>query len=137
MSTPDLDLATHIGTNVAALTLGTNLFMGPLRAKNVAIPDQVVFVLNTGGPQPSEFIEGGGTPELYEHSLQVRVRSAPGASSFEDGQALARTVRDAIHRASISGYIDVWVRSSSPDYIEVDDEDRHEWVIGVGMEIEE
>ena len=134
-TTPDIDLATHIGTNVGALTLGTNILAGPVRAVGTGVPDLCVFATATGGSAPEPFIYGGSGNEQRYHQLLVRIRSAPRA--FEAGQTLARSVRDAVHHTTVAGYIDVEVRETDPVYLGVDDKGHHDWTVGVEMYSEE
>ena len=134
-TTPDIDLVGHVNTNVGALTTGTNLFAGPVRAVGTGVPDLSVFVLATNGAPPMAFIAGGAGNEQRYHGILVRVRSAPRA--FEAGQTLARSVRDAIHHTAVSGYIEVEVRETDPAYLGTDDKGHHDWSIGVEMYSEE
>lgn len=129
------DMVTYLDANVGALTAGTNLFEGPVRAVGTGVPDEAVFCIVTGGPAPEPFINAGNVVEERVHSLLLRVRSEPG--EFNSGQTLARSVRDAAHRASISGYLDVSIRECDPAYLGSDDEERHNWSIGVDMEVQE
>jgi len=132
---PAAAMVTYLDANVGALTAGTNLFEGPVRSVATGIPDEAVFCLATGGPAPEPFIDSGGGIEERVHSLLIRVRSEPG--EFNDGQTLARSVRDAAQRAVIGSYLDVYVRECDPAYLGSDDEARHSWSIGVNMEIQE
>ncbi|KPJ59103.1 MAG: hypothetical protein AMJ46_12620 [Latescibacteria bacterium DG_63] len=134
---PAAAMVTYLAANVGALTAGTNLFEGPVRPVGTGIPDKAVFVLATGGPAPEPFLAGDASSPDEErvHSLLIRVRSEPG--EFNNGQTLARSVRDAAHRASVAGYLDVSIRECDPAYLGADDEGRHEWSIGVDMEIQE
>lgn len=132
-TTPDLDIVNHLNTNVAALTKGTNLFYGPVRGQDTPdasyIPDEAVFVLSSGGPEPNAFLGSINTCEEIFSSLTIRVRSAP--DDFDGGQTLARSVRDALHHQTITGYVNVTVREADPAYLGVIDKKLHEWSIGV------
>ena len=129
-TTPALDLATYIGTNVGALTLGTNLFVGKVRAKSAQIPSKAVFCLAGGGPAPTAYADGT-TTNYRQSAIQVRVRDVP--RDFGAGQTLARAVRDAVHQKTIAGYVDVYVEQSEPIYINEDSQGHHEWSINVMM----
>ena len=127
---PDLDLVNAIDTALATLTLGTDLFRGVMRAVGPGSPNEAVAVLATGGPQPLAYLDGTAI-ERYFSALQIRIRSIE--RSFRTGQALARSVRDVAHHASIAGYIDTRVLESEPLYLGSDDEGNHEWSINVEM----
>lgn len=133
-TTPDIDVATYLGTQLGTLTLGTNLFCGPVRGHDTpdsGIPDQAVFVLASGGPAPGAFLGNSASGEQRFTSLSIRVRSAP--NGFQSGQTLARSVRDTLHHAAVSGYLDVAVRESDPAYLGVTEKAQHEWSIGVNL----
>lgn len=138
-TTPDMDLATHIGANVGALTLGTNVFAGKLmesspKGSSGLYPDKAVACLADAGDPPEAYADGTST-ELRPSEVTVLIRSdvRAVASSFADGQTLARAVRDAVHHASVSGYIDVAVLSAEPVYRGEDNAGRHQWSIQVRM----
>jgi hypothetical protein len=102
MATPDITLATYIGANVGALTLGTDLFHGPVTPPDSYVPVKAVFVLSDGGPAPTAFI--GETEAWRQHSLSIFVRSDK--DDFASGRDLARTVLAAVHYAPLTGYFD-------------------------------
>lgn len=129
------DMVDYLASAVGALTEGTNLFEGPVREVSTGIPDAAVFCLVAGGPAPLPFVAGGSSVEERTHTIMVRVRSNPG--EFQNGQTLAHSVRDAMHRAAVSGYLDVTIRECDPAYLGSDDEKRHMWSISADMEIEE
>lgn len=129
------DMVTYLAAQIGALTAQTNLFEGPVRAIGTGIPDEAVFCLVTGGPAPEPFVDGGSAVEERTHSLLIVVRSEP--EEFASGQTLAHSVRDAVHRASIAGYLDISIRECDPAYLGSDDENHHSWSIGVDMEIQE
>jgi hypothetical protein len=129
-TTPDLDLATYLGTQIGALTLGTNLFVGKTRAVGDNIPSKAVFCLATGGPTPQAYMDGTAVEERPS-MVQARIRSEP--RDFDGGQTLARLVRDTAHHASISGYIDVEAQQAEPFPIGEDAKGHHEWSINFRM----
>jgi hypothetical protein len=129
--TLDEDVVTELAASGLGLVSGTNLFTGPERSVGDGIPDQAVFVLATGGAPPAPFIDGSGVDYCWS-TVQITVRSA--VRSFHSGQALARSVRNAIHEASISGYVDVRAREAEPNYLGADEQEMHTWTINVEME---
>jgi len=133
MSTPAATIASYIGTNVAALTYNTNIFEGPVRPPSAYIPHNCAFVLTTGGPAPEAFL--GETNAWRQFSIQIRVRR--NKNDYDGGLTLARSIRDAIHYASIAGYFDVLVTTSDPNYLGQDAEGHHEWSLPATMIIKE
>jgi len=136
MGTPDADVAGYLDTNLAALTLGTNLFQGKERAqRDGVIPHEAVFVLAAGGPRPEAYLLGGAGPELRYPGVQLITRSNP--REFATGQTLARSVRDAVHHAPISGYTDAAVAETEPLYLGEDEDGRHRWSSNLELITEE
>ena len=125
-TTPDADLVTHLDANVGALTDGTNLFRGKMRAAGDGCPVDSVFVLSSGGPAPQAYLSGTTVERRYS-DVTCYVRSDLG--DFEGGQTLARAIRDAAHHADIAGYIDVRALQSEPPYVAERDDEAHVWVV--------
>ena len=137
---PDTDVVAAL-TGAIGLTAGTNLFSGPVRAYTileagtVVVPHKAVFCLATGGPPPMSFVNGGSGTDYNWSVVQIRIRSDIGSTSdFADGQTLARAVRDRLHKAVVTGYIEIRVRESEPNYLAQDDDGHHEWSINLEME---
>ena len=130
-TTVDADVVTAL-TGSNGLVSGTNLFAGPVRAPGTGVPDKAVFVLATGGPPPMPFILGGSGTDYCRSTVQVRVRSDQ--EDFPTGQTLARALRTLLHKNILSGYIDVRVRESEPNYLGQGELGHHEWSINLEME---
>lgn len=119
------------------LAVGTNLFRGIVRPPTstaegaTLIPDRAVFCLCTGGGELQLFVDGGAGKQDAITTVQVRIRSEIGA--YEDGAALARAVRGAIHLKTLPGYNDVQVREPEPIFIGPDSAGRFEWSINVAL----
>lgn len=136
MGTPDADIAARLDTALGSLTLGVNLFRGKEQPySSTGIPHQAVFCLATGGPAPEAYLFGGTGVELRYPAVQILVRSNP--RDFAGGQALVRTIRDAVHHATIAGYVEVRVAETEPNYVREDDEGHHAWTINVELISEE
>lgn len=140
--TPSAALATIIDAATASLTLNTNLFIqeerdpGSAAEDGTGIPLTACFVLNNGGEPPESYCNNDPSAvKLYKPAVLIRTRCEPGA--FATGQALARTIRDAVHDYPPSPYILCKVRESEPLYIGEDDNRCHVWEQNVDMWIED
>lgn len=97
------------------------------------IPDRVIFCIPTGGPQPTTWF---GASTTYKY-LRVQVRVRCDATEFSDGRALAQSVWDSLHLASIAGIKRARCQSAGPSYLSTDPNGRHEWSINVECEVVE
>ena len=86
MTSPAGILAGHLNTTLAALTLGTNLFIG----FEPTTPTNAVTVYDTGGSPVYQDLSGNNFSSRY--TIQVRVRNA----SYTAGYALAESVRSTL-----------------------------------------
>ncbi len=130
---PDDDLVAHIAANVASLTADVNLFASAWRPAEGGIPVECVFVLLSGGVMAEAFIDAGAFGvEERKPQLQISVRSK--RDEYRSGKLLANSIRDAVHHATIAGYLDVTVLEDKPIYIETTDDLSHRWSINVMME---
>lgn len=134
MPDPELDLATHIGDNVVAATLGINTFQGEYRPISTYIPAKAVFVKVSGGPQPQAY--NGETTQLKQVQVDVRVRGDKD-DQYSGGKTWAESIHAACKYASISGYIDVRNLQPEPIPIGRDGNDHYEWAFSVLMIFEE
>jgi len=117
---PALDIANYLESQGIG-TVGTNIFVGPVRPASQYVPINSIFVLGTGGYPPQRVLQT--STELKRPSVQVRVRW----SSYEDGQAKAEAVYDTLESAGISGYLDVVADQSSPIPLGLDENNNYEW----------
>lgn len=122
-----LDIATTLATRLA-LTLGTDVFKGPVRAARDGVPARAIFVTPTGGP-PGQIQRDISPPtELRENRVQIRVRS--GQEDYAGGDTLARSVIAALSfnpPTSPAGYKDVRALQPQPIYLRKDEQGLHEW----------
>lgn len=118
MSEPDLAVAQTIDavatSPLSAYTLGTNLFAGPMRPVSSVIPHRAIFVLTYGGASPLDKFSG---VSIQRHSVQVMIRG--NVDAFSTAQADAKACRDALHLATIAGYLRC--AALQPAYIGLDD----------------
>ena len=127
---PDVDLVTYLASQVP-LCVGENLFAGPVQPADPddLIAHKAVFVVATGGIQP--FALHGDCESIRRSNLQVRVRGEKEA--YTEGLLLAREVAAAVDLAPITGYIDVRILDTEPNYLGQDDEGHPEWSVNVEM----
>jgi len=134
MPNPASDVATRIASALS-LVVGTTVFVGPVRAAKDGVPSKAVFCLNRGGPGPEPYTDGGVGADFWTSEVQVRVRGE--ARKTESGETFARSVRDAIHTASIAPYFEIRVLESEPIYLAEDDAGCPEWSINVQLRFKE
>lgn len=133
---PDAAIAAIIDATAGSLSsyaIGQNLFTGPVRppsytsAGTAVVPHAAIFC-NAYDEQNS----AGVTANLSERFVQVTVRGDVGASSA--ALAVARAVRDAVHRATSDGYAGIWV-SNGPTFAPLDPTKHPEFRLNVRLAI--
>ena len=105
---PAEDLATEIATQVAGLTLGTNVFHSTLRAPDSDVPKACVFVWGSGGPEPERTM--GDPDEIRRAIVSVQVRDP----KYKAGSDRIRSIVDALRGDDVATYLDVKVGMSEP-----------------------
>ena len=126
------EVATFIGTNVAALTVastaGGNLFKLPF-PKNSA--DSAACIVELGGESSLRAMgPSGGAPVAEIVNFQVIVRAA--SSGAETARSTMRDVHDVLDHMngtlSLCRYL--YVKATSPAvYLGLDENERHRWVV--------
>ena len=129
--TPDAAVATHLAAAGLGLTVGTNLFRGPVRPVSAGVPAKAVFVLVTGGPGPVPYLDAAVHGDTWQFDVQVRIRGD--RESFATTRTLARAIRNALHRADISGYLSALSIESEPTYMGFDGSERPEFSTNVRL----
>lgn len=125
---PAFDLAAHLagavtllsppGGGPVTLTVGTNLFVGPVRESDAIVPAQAVFAINAGGPQSEPYLPS--TSGSWRRAfVRVQVRSA--LDDFSGGEALARGCWSKVYLAAVAGY--VWSKPLSSE-VDFDGQDE-------------
>lgn len=118
MSEPDIAVVATLDavatSPLSAYTTGVNLFAGPTRQPSSVIPHRAIFVLSYGGPEPLDKFSG---VSIQRHSVQVMLRG--NVDAFSVAQADAKACRDALHLATISGYLRC--AALQPAYLGLDD----------------
>jgi hypothetical protein len=106
-------VADLLDAGVGPLTLGTNLFTGPMREVSEGVPHRCVFVFPVGGPPAIRFMGPTPSTRIRQPDVQIRVRSEP--DKFSAGLQLARLCRDAADRKlNESGFMSILVNDSEP-----------------------
>lgn len=123
--TPDAAVATHLAAAGLSLVVGTNLFRGPVRPVANGVPAKAVFVLVTGGPGPVPYLDAAENGDTWHFDVQVRIRGE--RESFAATRTLARGIRNALHRAAISGYLSALSIESEPVFMGFDGSERPEF----------
>lgn len=115
-----IDIATYLDSQLASLTLGTNLFVGRMPDT----PDTCVAIYEYGGASPEEVMGGASSPALENPRIQVATRDA----AYANAETLARSIWSAL-----SGVLDEVIVSTrynivsaiqSPFPLERDTHDR-------------
>lgn len=110
--TPDQDVASFIAGSSGApsftpvynpSTSGSNVFASLVLPASQdgnegGVPANAIFIVSTAGPAPDPYF-GAGNGSFYSYNVQVRTRSTN--TDYAGGLALARWVRDTLHRATI------------------------------------
>lgn len=127
---PEEDVATFLAAAGLGLTLGANLFTGPVLAVGTGVPASAVFCINAPAERPEPFA-GSGT-STYAADVEVTIRGAPDARG--PARALAASIIEALQMATLSGYHLVLVVDSVPEYVKKDQQGCHEYAVAVTVE---
>ncbi len=121
MTVPANDIATELDGAGISLTLGTNLFTGPIRDVSASVPKNSVFVKGLPGGLPERTM--GESDELRSPLVSVQVRW----TTFGDGDTKVRQIQEALQAVALSGYLDVAAQQSEPLVLPPDNEGLHQW----------
>lgn len=118
-----------------------NVFVGPVRKASAspAVPVRSVFILETTGYQPHEYL-GGGQNTYKFSEVQIRIRGNP--NDYLNTRTLANAVWLKCQRVSVSSlgsttsaaYVRIVNLQSGPMYLGVDELERDEFTINVRCE---
>lgn len=126
---PEQAILNIIEREVDSLSVGNNLFRGPVRPPSKGkIPSEAVFALDTSGLEPQYCIGDKTGQALLFTFVQVRVRGCP--NDYSGGRDLADKVLTSFHdypKNPIEGLMNIQPRESSPIYLGQDDTEHHEW----------
>lgn len=108
-----------------------NVVAGPARSSDAIVPNQLINVLQTGGPPPMPFMGSAPNKNVQVARVQVVVRSK--VDNFGDGELLARGIRHKLHLVVIAGYTDVMAQETEPNYLGIDERQLHRWSMNFAM----
>lgn len=129
MASPAADIATHVASQLAAATLGTNCFYGPERSPADGCATKAVFFIGGGGPAAEP--DNGSSSRIIRATVQALVRGEQ--DEYANGATWAQSIFDEIEHASVVGYINVRNLRAAPTYIGLDPEKFHLWSWDVEM----
>lgn len=121
-------IASHIATNVAGLTYGTNTFDGPVRPVSTHMPAKAVFV-NASGGSLDVYADGGSGNNLNRTEVQILVRGETG--DYTTAQALALSVYNAVRKATPTGTVGTQAQQAHPIYVGEDEQGHPVWSINI------
>ncbi len=121
MTIPANDVATELDGAGISLTLGTNLFTGPLREVSASVPRDAIFIKGLPGGLPERTM--GQVDEIRSPLVSVQVRN----TSFNGGDTKVRDIQETLTGVVIAGYLDIATQQSEPLYIGQDNEGLHLW----------
>lgn len=100
---------------VSSVSLGAPCFIGPVRPSGNGIPVKCLFVQQSGGFAPDNYMDGTHTAYRFSRA-QIRVRGEPNA--YESARNLAGAVWSLMHQGSPTGaYTRVTCEQSEPLYL--------------------
>jgi len=129
MSSVSTDFATHLASQMGSLTLGTNLFTGPVRMVGDYIPTNCVFAYLSSGFLPRPYM--GQNEQFRQAFIEVRVRYE--RDNFASGADFAHEIYDTMDLSEFlitdSGSRFVWCKplTAAPTYISTSKDDFHMW----------
>lgn len=131
ISTPDVAVRDYLSPilNPDEMNPAVDLQIGPVRTSGVTDPS--VFCLATGGPAPERGFDGMSSREDLQPVVQVWICSE--ASDYTNGVALARSVQEALLKATLPGYGACRPQQSEPLYLQMDSSNRHEFMVVVQL----
>lgn len=123
----------NVRAHISAASLGAPVFCGPVRpADPPALPYKAVFVMESGGPPPSPFMDLS-TGAWRTMRVQIRVRGEPNA--YQVTRDLAQSVWSAMQEGSVTGsYVRVTCEQSAPLYLGRDATGAYEYSVNALLE---
>lgn len=127
---PETDIAAYLATAVGLeLTLGTNLRKGEVLAVSSTVPAECVFVEVQSTEAPEPYLGAG---DYWTAEADITVRGPSG--NREAARLRARAILEALHRATIPGYVRVVADDSEPEHLGADEAQCHEYTFTLTLE---
>lgn len=127
-----MSVESDVRTYLAAAFSNERVFMGGVRmAEPPAIPHRGIWVLESGGPPPMGYMDGGAGTAWRPTRVLVRIRG--NAKEYASTKTLAEAVWEALWAARISTY-HVRCEQGAPLYMGRDALEHEEFVIAVRIE---
>lgn len=130
-ATPAASLAAAAQTLTLG-TVGTDMFVGLARRTDATVPRKAIFFQDYGGAQPEPYF-GTAKQSVWAPRVQVLVRDEP--AQYQRGENTCRSVLEKLHRATVSGFVDVLALQSSPTPIGPDGDGCHRWTMNFQMRV--
>lgn len=109
---PASDLATFLAAQSLGLTVGTNLFLGLVRAPGPSIPHNSVFITDHAGRPPDRVMSEAF--EVRAPIAHVKIRN----KKYATGATLSGDILDKILDGSVPNYLDVETLQSAAEYVQ-------------------
>jgi hypothetical protein len=115
-------------------TVGTDLFVGPVRNHSTGMPRRAAFFLDYGAPPPEPYMQTAKA-SLWSPRVQVTLRDEP--KQWDRGETTARAFLEALHRVAISGVVDVLALNGSPTPLGADGDGCPRFTINFQMRVKQ
>ena len=128
-----MSVETNVKYYLDAGSLGAPCYVGPVRpAQPPAIPVKALFVQQSGGFAPDNYMDGTATAYRYSR-VQIRVRGEP--NEYASASSLAASVWSRMHQGAPTGsYTRVVCEQSQPLYLGRDALQCDEFSVNVILE---
>ena len=112
-------------------TLGTDLFLGPVRPKSPQVPLRSVFVVATPGGPGADGVYGN-PHKLRAAAVQVRIRH----DQYAAGVLKAQQIYDSLATTTPATYLILRMGQSGPLWIGQNESGEYEWSVNVEAQYE-
>lgn len=113
----------------AAWTTDTNLFRGQLRPVGTGVPQEAIFVRDTSGPEPIDFL----AVQEWRPRAQVIYRGNRGV--FGTTHATARTIYTLVHDILPAGYFECRAITPGPAPFSFTDNNQEEDIFAINLRL--
>lgn len=134
-----MSVEADVRTYLLAASGYSPIYLGGVRKAGNGVPHNAIFVRETPGYMPNEFMDGGVSKTYRFSEVQIRVRSDK--NGYLTGKAIADDVwikMQKVSSASIStgstSYVRVFNLQSSPLYLGEEDDETSGWTLNIRCE---